>query len=153
MAATLSRISRVTPQVLASARLAVRTPGPGLIDVTGDVVNFLKEIAARDGVLLMFLRHTSASLTIQENADPDVRRDLVTALDQLAPQDAGWVHDSEGPDDMPAHVKAMLTGVTLNVPVAAGTLKLGTWQGIYLVEHRRAPHDREIVLQFLGACA
>jgi secondary thiamine-phosphate synthase enzyme len=89
---------------------------------------------------------------IQENADPDVRTDLVTALDRLAPADAGWVHQVEGPDDMPAHVKAMLDGVTLHVPVSAGKLALGTWQGIYVAEHRTRPHRREVVLQFLGAC-
>ena len=101
--------------------------------------------------MLLFLRHTSASLTIQENADPDVQTDLVSALDRLAPQDAPWIHDVEGPDDMPAHVKAMLTGVSLQVPVTQGKLALGTWQGIYLIEHRRAPHSREIVLQFTGS--
>ena len=102
-------------------------------------------------MLLAFLRHTSASLTIQENADPNVRRDLMTALERLAPEDAGWVHDTEGPDDMPAHVKAMLTGISLHVPVAEGRMILGTWQGLYLVEHRRRPHGREIVLQFVGS--
>jgi len=101
--------------------------------------------------LLVYLRHTSASLTIQENADQDVPRDLITALDRLAPEDAPWIHDVEGPDDMPAHVKAMLNGVSLHVPVSQGKLALGTWQGIYLVEHRRAPHSREIVLQFVGS--
>jgi secondary thiamine-phosphate synthase enzyme len=153
MTAKLSPVSRVTLQLIASARLSVETRGIGFTDLTGDVAGFLKEIAAREGVLLLFLRHTSASLTIQENADPDVQSDLLVALDRLAPERAGWVHDSEGPDDMPAHIKAMLTGVTLHVPVASGTLKLGTWQGIYLVEHRRAPHRREVVLQFVGSCA
>ena len=101
--------------------------------------------------MLIFLRHTSASLTIQENADPDVQADLMAALDRLAPQDAPWVHDVEGPDDMPAHVKTMLSGVSLHVPVIGGKLALGAWQGIYLVEHRQAPHSREIVLQFVGS--
>jgi secondary thiamine-phosphate synthase enzyme len=150
MTATLSRISRVAPQLIASARLGVETHGIGLTDITADVAGFLKEITAREGLVLLFLRHTSASLTIQENADPDVQRDLLTALDRLAPENAGWIHNSEGPDDMPAHIKTMLTAVTLHVPVVSGTLKLGTWQGIYLVEHRRAPHRREIVLQFVG---
>ena len=90
--------------------------------------------------MLLFLRHTSASLVIQENADPDVQRDLVTALRRLAPEDFGWVHDTEGPDDMPAHVKTMLSGVSLQIPVAGGEMLLGTWQGIYLVEHRARPH-------------
>jgi secondary thiamine-phosphate synthase enzyme len=100
--------------------------------------------------LLVYLRHTSASLTIQENADPDVQADLMSALDRLAPQDAPWIHDAEGPDDMPAHVKAMLNGVCLHVPVTAGKLAHGTWQGIYLIEHRRKPHSREIIFQFIG---
>ena len=98
--------------------------------------------------MLLFLRHTSASLTIQENADPDVLRDLVSALRHLAPRDFGWVHDTEGPDDMPAHVRTMLTGVSLQIPVIDGQLALGTWQGIYLIEHRARPHRRRIVLQF-----
>ena len=101
--------------------------------------------------MLLFIRHTSASLVIQENADPDVQVDLVTALDRLAPADAGWVHDAEGPDDMPAHVKSMLNGVSLHIPVINGTMALGTWQGIYVAEHRARPHRREVVLQFLGA--
>jgi secondary thiamine-phosphate synthase enzyme len=88
---------------------------------------------------------------MQENADPDVQVDLVTALDRLAPADAGWVHDTEGPDDMPAHIKTMLTETSLQVPVLGGALALGTWQAIYLIEHRTSPHRREIVLQFIGA--
>ena len=107
--------------------------------------------ARGEGALLAYLRHTSASLVIQENADPDVQTDLVTALDRLAPADAGWVHDTEGPDDMPAHVKSMVNGVSLHVPVIGGRLAVGTWQGLYLAEHRAAPHRREIVLQFIGS--
>ena len=95
--------------------------------------------------------HTSASLTIQENADPDVQADLISALDRLAPESAPWIHDVEGPDDMPAHVKTMLSGVSLHVPVVSGKLALGTWQGIYLIEHRRKAHSREMVLQFIGS--
>jgi secondary thiamine-phosphate synthase enzyme len=90
-------------------------------------------------------------LVIQENADPDVRIDLATALDRLAPPAGGWIHDSEGPDDMPAHIKAMLTGVSLHVPVIDGSLLLGQWQGIYLAEHRSARHRREVILQFIGS--
>jgi secondary thiamine-phosphate synthase enzyme len=146
-----SRIVRASPQLIASATLQIETPGAGFIDFTREVAAFVVEIAAGEGTLLVYLRHTSASLTIQENADPDVQRDLQTALDRLAPEDAPWVHDIEGPDDMPAHVKAMLSGVSLNVPVIGGRLALGTWQGIYLIEHRRAPHRREIVLQFIGS--
>jgi secondary thiamine-phosphate synthase enzyme len=104
-------------------------------------------------MLFLFIRHTSASLTVQENADPDVRTDLVTALRRLAPADAPWVHDVEGPDDMPAHVKTMLTGVSLHVPVTAGALALGTWQGIYLAEHRARPHRREVLMHFIGSRA
>src|SRR6185437_16597107 len=135
----------------ATATLTVETGGVGFTDITGDAKRFVKEAEAGEGVLLIYLRHTSASLTIQENVDPDVQVDLVTALDRLAPESAPWVHDVEGPDDMPAHVKAMLNGVSLHVPVAAGALALGTWQGIYLVEHRRRPHSREAVLQFIGS--
>ena len=102
-------------------------------------------------MVLLYLKHTSASLVIQENADADVRTDLVTALKRLAPEDAGWVHDVEGPDDMPGHIKAMLNGVTLHVPVAGGVLGLGTWQGIYVAEHRAQPHQRDVALQFLGS--
>ena len=101
--------------------------------------------------MTLFIRHTSASLTIQENADPTVLVDLTTALNRLAPENAGWRHDTEGPDDMPAHIKTMLTATSLHVPVLGGALALGTWQAIYLVEHRARPHRREVVLQFIGA--
>ena len=117
------------------------------------ISEFIARLGAGDGTLLVYLRHTSASLTIQENADPDVHADLVSALDRLAPANAPWIHDAEGPDDMPAHVKAMLNGVSLHVPVSQGKLALGTWQGIYLVEHRRKAHSREIVFQFIGSRA
>ena len=151
MPGKLSAITEVTPQTIATATLRLDTPGLGFIDITGHAVAFLTQAAAGDGMLSIFLRHTSASLTIQENADPDVQTDLMSALERLAPQDAPWIHDTEGPDDMPAHVKAMLTGVALQVPVTGGKLALGTWQGIYLVEHRRRPHSREVVLQFIGS--
>jgi secondary thiamine-phosphate synthase enzyme len=147
----LSGVTTAQAPSVATATLTVETPGEGFTDVTHDVRSFVSDAGAIDGALFLFLRHTSASLVIQENADPDVQKDLTTALHRLAPQDAGWVHDVEGPDDMPAHVKAMLTGVGLHVPVIAGGLALGTWQGIYLIEHRFAPHRREIVLQFIGS--
>lgn len=153
MAAHLSAIRSGAPQWLASAELTVETGGEGLFDFTREVVRFLKDSNAGDGILLLFLRHTSASLTIQENADPDVQADLVTALRRLAPADGPWIHTTEGPDDMPAHIKAMLTGVSLHVPVLGGKPALGTWQGIYLVEHRARPHRREITLQFIGSRA
>ena len=110
----------------------------------------MTDARAREGAVTLFIRHTSASLTIQENADPTVLVDLTTALNRLAPENAGWRHDTEGPDDMPAHIKTMLTATSLQVPVLAGELALGIWQAIYLVEHRRAPHRREVVLQFAG---
>ena len=146
----LSPIKSHPVQSIVTAKLTVETPGEGFNDITADVRRFIEQAHAVDGALFLFLRHTSASLTIQENADPDVQKDLVTALRRLAPDDAGWIHDTEGPDDMPAHVKAMLTGVGLHIPVSQGALGLGTWQGIYLIEHRFRPHQREIMLQFIG---
>ena len=150
---TLSAIHTASVDTMATARLSVETSGEGFFEITTDVARFLGQIGARDGAVLIYLKHTSASLTIQENADPDVRTDLVMALRRVAPADAGWVHEVEGPDDMPAHVKSMLNGVSLQVPVSAGELALGAWQGIYLTEHRIAPHRREVVLQFSGSCA
>ena len=150
MPGRLFGITETTPQLIATATLRLDTPGAGFTEITSHAANFIAQIGASEGTLLLFLRHTSASLTIQENADPDVQADLVSALDRLAPEDAPWIHDVEGPDDMPAHVKAMLNGVSLHVPVTQAALALGTWQGIYLIEHRRAPHSREIVLQFIG---
>jgi secondary thiamine-phosphate synthase enzyme len=149
--ARLENVQSATVDLIASATLVVETRGEGFVEITRDVAGFLQQIGAGDGVLLAFIRHTSASLVIQENADPDVQTDLVTALRRLAPADAGWVHDTEGPDDMPAHVKAMLNGVSLQVPVAGGRLALGTWQGIYVAEHRTRPHRREVLLSFIGA--
>ncbi|HZL41011.1 MAG TPA: secondary thiamine-phosphate synthase enzyme YjbQ [Pseudolabrys sp.] len=151
MPGRLSAVTEITPQLIATATLRLDTPGAGFTDITSHTANFIAQVGAAEGVLLLFLRHTSASLTIQENADPDVQADLISALDRLAPEDAPWIHDVEGPDDMPAHVKAMLNGVSLHVPVNGAALALGTWQGIYLVEHRRRPHSREIVLQFMGS--
>lgn len=151
MSGKLSPISQAVPQSIATATLRVETPGAGFTEITADAKDFIAQAGAGEGVLLVYLRHTSASLTIQENADPDVQTDLITALDTLAPEHAPWVHDVEGPDDMPAHVKAMLNGVSLHVPVGAGKLALGTWQGLYLVEHRRKPHSREVIFQFIGS--
>jgi secondary thiamine-phosphate synthase enzyme len=146
----LMDIQQAPVETVATASLNVATSGEGFIDITREAARFLERIGARDGALFLFIRHTSASLVIQENADPDVQIDLVTALHRLAPTDAGWVHDPEGPDDMPAHVKSMLNGVSLHIPVADGRMALGTWQGIYVAEHRAQPHQREVVLQFLG---
>lgn len=152
----MTRITRsalvVAPAArVAHSRLSVRTAGEGFTDITAEVAGFLRESGAMDGLVTVFCRHTSASLTIQENADPDVQRDLVTALRQLAPRAFQWVHSTEGPDDMPAHVRTMLTDASLSVPVAGGHMALGTWQGIYLIEHRDRPHQREVVMSYVGA--
>jgi secondary thiamine-phosphate synthase enzyme len=141
----------VTPDTIVSATLLVETSGAGFVDLTAEINKFVEEACAVGGVVTVFSRHTSASLTIQENADPSVLDDLTTALERLAPEDAGWTHGTEGPDDMPAHVKTMLTATTLQIPVTKGKLALGTWQAIYLIEHRARPHQREIVVQFAGA--
>ena len=142
--------SIVTTATIVSSRLTVQTPGRSFLDLTPEVAGFVRDAGAIEGALTLFIRHTSASLTIQENADPTVLLDLTTALDRLAPEHAGWRHDTEGPDDMPAHIKTMLTATSLQIPVLDGDLALGTWQGIYLIEHRARPHRREIVLQFAG---
>lgn len=145
-----SPVSTVKPDVIATSILTVATRGPGFSDITDEVAGFLAEAHARDGAVHLHVRHTSASLTIQENADPDVLKDLMTALDGFAPRDAQYRHSSEGPDDMPAHIRTMLTATSLTVPVIGGKLALGTWQAIYLIEHRAAPHRREVVMQFVG---
>ncbi len=134
----------------AGGRFHVRTAGPGFTDITAAAAEIVARSGVAEGLLTLFCRHTSASLTIQENADPDVRTDLMTALDGLAPRHGAYVHGIEGPDDMPAHIRTMLTDVSLAVPIAGGRLALGTWQGIYLVEHRDRPHEREIVGQVIG---
>jgi len=134
-----------------SGVLSVDTHGQGFVDVTGKVRGWLREIGAKDGLLTLFIRHTSASLTIQENADPDVLADLGDALAAIAPEDRPYRHRVEGPDDMPAHIKAMLTCVNLSIPVAGGAPLLGTWQGIYVIEHRMRENRREIALNFMGS--
>lgn len=143
--------STVTAATIVTSRLTVKTPGRGFVDLTAEIAKFVDDAHAREGAVTLFIRHTSASLTIQENADPTVLGDLMTALDRLAPENAGWRHDTEGPDDMPAHVRTMLTATSLQIPVLDHELALGTWQAIYLIEHRRRPHRREIVLQYVGA--
>jgi secondary thiamine-phosphate synthase enzyme len=150
---TISRTapSTVAATSIATSQLAVQTRGRGFVDLTGEVEKFVHEANAKEGAVTLFIRHTSASLTIQENADPSVLVDLGTALSRLAPENAGWTHDTEGPDDMPSHVKTMLTSVSLQIPVVNGEMVLGTWQAIYLIEHRTRPHRREVVLQFMGA--
>jgi secondary thiamine-phosphate synthase enzyme len=134
-----------------SSLLTVQTSGAGFTDLTAEIAQFVRDARVREGAVTLFIRHTSASLTIQENADPTVLVDLTTALNRLAPENAGWRHDTEGPDDMPAHIKTMLTATSLQVPVLLGGLALGTWQAIYLIEHRARSHSREVVLQFTGS--
>ena len=151
-------LSRTTPSAVSadtivSSLLTVQTSGAGFTDLTAEVAKFVADARAREGAVTLFIRHTSASLTIQENADPTVLVDLTTALNRLAPENAGWRRDTEGPDDMPAHIKTMLTASSLHIPVLQGVLALGTWQAIYLVEHRARPHRREIVLQFIGSAS
>jgi secondary thiamine-phosphate synthase enzyme len=147
----LSALTTASAQTVTTATLIVKTSGPGFTEITDAAARFIAAAGAKDGALLLFLRHTSASLVIQENADPDVQVDLASALDRLVPSGQRWLHASEGPDDMPSHVKAMLTGISLHVPVAEGALMLGHWQGIYVAEHRTPRRRREVVLQFIGS--
>ncbi len=139
----------------AQHRLHVETHGKGLTEITGAVVGWVSQQGIGTGLLTLWCRHTSASLTVQENADPTVREDIRRFFERLVPEDAAgrppaYAHDDEGPDDMPAHLRAMLTDTQLSIPVSEGRPLLGTWQGIYLFEHRRRPHRRELVLHLLG---
>ena len=132
-------------------QIEVSTRGRGLIDVTAAVARWTAEQGISTGLLTLFCRHTSASLLIQENADPDVLKDIEAFFERLAPEDRSlYLHDAEGPDDMPAHLRAALTQVQLSIPVSQGRLMLGIWQGIYLFEHRRAAHRREVALHLIG---
>jgi secondary thiamine-phosphate synthase enzyme len=132
-------------------QLSIETHGKGLTEITRAVLDWVADQGIETGLLTLWCRHTSASLTVQENADPKVREDIVRYFEALAPEDAQrYIHDDEGPDDMPAHLRAMLTNTQLSVPVAKGRPVLGTWQGLYLFEHRRQPHQRQIVLHLLG---
>jgi secondary thiamine-phosphate synthase enzyme len=139
----------VTQQV--NGRLLVETQGQGFTEITEAVARWVFGTGILHGLLTVFCRHTSASLLIQENADPDVRRDLMTAFDRLAPREAGYIHATEGPDDMPAHIRTVLSGTSLSIPVMEGQMVLGTWQGLYLVEHRDRPHRRDLVFHLIGA--
>lgn len=131
--------------------LTVATRGRGFFDVTAGLREFLRAEKAGDGLLTVFIRHTSASLVVQENADPAVRVDLERFFAELVPDgDARFTHDDEGPDDMPAHVRAALTQTQLSIPVRAGALQLGTWQAVYVFEHRTAAHRRALALHYLG---
>ena len=135
----------------AGHRLQVSTRGKGLYEITGQIAGWLRECAVRTGLLTVFVQHTSASLTIQENADPDVVRDLNDFFNRLVAEDHRlYRHTCEGPDDMPAHIRAALTLTQLSIPVEQGRMTLGTWQGIYLFEHRAVPHRRSVVLHLIG---
>lgn len=134
----------------ATGRLVVDTTGPGFTDITGPLAGFVREAAIAHGAAALLCRHTSASLTVTENADPDVRTDLEAALARLAPRGGSYLHGCEGPDDMPAHIRAVLTDACLVLPILNGSLALGTWQAVYLVEHRDRPHRREIVVNVTG---
>lgn len=134
-----------------SACIEVQSKGRGLTEFTREVRAFVDASGVREGLLTVFCRHTSAALLIQENADPDVRRDLDAFFSKLAPDgDPGWHHSNEGPDDMSAHIRTALTQTSIGIPLVDGKLVLGTWQGIFLWEHRTRPHRREVVLQLVG---
>ncbi|RZK85030.1 MAG: YjbQ family protein [Methylobacterium sp.] len=130
--------------------LEIRTTGKSLVPITRPIVDWVAQQGIGTGLLTLWCRHTSASLTVQENADPAVRRDILDYFERLVPENTGYVHDDEGPDDMPAHLRTMLTSTQMSIPVSDGRPVLGTWQGIYLFEHRRAPHRREVVLHLFG---
>ena len=130
--------------------IRISTHGPGLYDVTDKVVDFIETQEIADGLLTCYIRHTSASLLIQENADPDVQKDLKDFFAQLARKGMDYRHTAEGPDDMPSHIRAALTPTSIGIPVKSGKAALGTWQGLYVFEHRDAPHHREILLHIIG---
>ena len=134
----------------ASTTLTVRTRGKGLTDITSAVEAHVRDSGLANGLATLFCRHTSASLLIQENAAPAARRDLEAYFERMAPENGPYEHDDEGPDDMPAHLRAALTQTQLTIPLLNGALALGRWQGIFLFEHRRAPHQRDIVLHLIG---
>jgi secondary thiamine-phosphate synthase enzyme len=130
--------------------LTIATPGAGLHEITDRIVRWIAGTGIDEGLLTVFCRHTSASLLIQENAAPAARRDLERYFARIAPESDRYEHDDEGPDDMPAHLRSALTTVQLSIPVIRGEMALGTWQGIYLFEHRRAPHRRTLALHLIG---
>lgn len=134
----------------AFTRLSFTTRGKSLTLITHRVCDWVRETGIENGLLTLWCRHTSASLTVQENADPTVRQDIASFFDDLVPESRSYIHDYEGADDMPAHLRTMLTDIQLSIPVLDGEPVLGTWQGLYLFEHRRQPHRREIVLHLLG---
>ena len=136
---------------MTSHRLQVATRGKGLYEITDQIAGWLESAQVRGGLLTVFVQHTSASLTIQENADPDVVHDLNTFFNRLVPEDNRlYRHTVEGPDDMPAHIRAALTLAQISIPIEQGRMALGTWQGVYLFEHRAAPHRRSVLLHLIG---
>lgn len=145
---------RPLPGIVTShTRLDVVTRGHGFTDITQRIADWIGTTRFADGVVTIFIRHTSASLIIQENTDPDVQRDLTDWLGRLAPEERNWRHSLEGPDDMPAHAKSAITATSLSIPVIARTLALGQWQAIYVVEHRAHRQQREVIASFIGTCA
>jgi len=137
--------------VIRHHQLEIATRGKGTVEITGELERLLAATGLQEGTVTVFVRHTSASLVIMENADPSARRDLHEFFDRLVPEDAPWfVHTCEGPDDMPSHIRMALTRTSETIPVAGGTMLLGTWQGVYLFEHRRAPHRRQVWVTFSG---
>ena len=135
----------------ASGQLDVQTRGRGLVEVTREIEAWVRDAGIREGLLTVFCRRTSASVIIQENAAPEVRADLEAFFEGIAPEDPSrYRHNDEGPDDMPSHIRTALTGVSLSIPMIGGRLALGTWQGVYLFEHRRAPHTRQLALHLIG---
>lgn len=131
--------------------LRVQTPGKSLSDVTRQVDKVVRDSKIQTGLCTVFLRHTSASLIIQENADPDVLKDLERCFAKLVPEGPHYIHDAEGPDDMPAHIRTALTHTSENIPISQGRLVLGTWQGLYIWEHRQRSHSRELAIHIMGA--
>jgi secondary thiamine-phosphate synthase enzyme len=141
----------VRPYLVHHKTLEIQTRGKGTVEVTDPVRDFLASSGIKEGIITVFVRHTSCSLVIMENADPSARRDLHEFFERLVPEDSAWFeHTCEGPDDMPSHIRMALTRTSESIPVAGGRMLLGTWQGIYLFEHRRAPHNREIVVTVMG---
>lgn len=136
---------------MAHQQLHVGTSGKGFINITLQLQRIVRDSGIRDGLCNVFVKHTSASLTIQENADPAVLRDLEAWMSELAPESRRWEHDDEGPDDMPAHARTVLTRTSESIPIVGGRLGLGTWQGVYLWEHRARPHQRTVIVTLLGA--
>jgi secondary thiamine-phosphate synthase enzyme len=146
----VATLAETPAERIVQGRLEVATRGEGFIDITSAVARWLDEIAAQDGLVSAFVTHTTASLAVQENADPDVVRDLLSSLSTLAPRGPGYRHAIEGPDDMPAHIRTLLSGCAVPLAVTGGRLVLGTWQSLYLVEHRERGRMRAVALTFLG---